>query len=80
LKNSGLVSFDGEMVGSLSLCDQVFGQLALRQQGIGAHIRALDINGIAQRDGHFDFIRAFDFFAIFYGQGASFFCVWQILV
>jgi hypothetical protein len=31
LKNSWLVSFDGEMVVGLSLCDQIPGQLALRQ-------------------------------------------------
>lgn len=31
LQNSGLVSFDGEMVVSLTLCDQIFGQLALCQ-------------------------------------------------
>ena len=36
----------GEMVVSLSLCDQILGQLALRQQGIGAHILPLNINGI----------------------------------
>lgn len=75
LKNSGLVSFDGEVVVSLSLCDQIFGQLPLCQQGIGADILPLDINRIQQRDGHLDFVRAFDFFAIFYRQGADFFWV-----
>jgi hypothetical protein len=80
LQDSGLVSFYSEMVVSLSLCDQILGQLALGQQGIGANILALDIDGIQQWDGHLDFVRAFDFFAIFYGQGANFFWVWQILV
>ena len=68
------------MVVSLSLCDQILGQLALRQQGISANIHALDIDRIQQRDDHLDFVRAFDFFAIFYRQGTNFFWVWQILV
>jgi hypothetical protein len=68
------------MVVSLSLCDKIFGQFALRQQGIGAHVLALDIDSVQQRDGHLDFVCAFDFFAIFYRQGTNFFWVWQILV
>ena len=79
-QNSCLVSFDGEMVVSLSLPDQILGQLALCQQGIGANILPLDIDSSQQWDGHLDFIRAFDFFAIFYWKGANFFGVWQILV
>lgn len=75
LQNSALVSFDGEMVVGLSLRDQILGQLALRQQGIGAHILAPDIDSVQQRDGHLDFVRAFDFFAIFYWQGTNFFWV-----
>jgi hypothetical protein len=65
---------------SISLLDQILGQLTLRQQGIGADILALNIDRIQQRDSYFDFVRAFDFFAIFYWQGANFFWVWQILV
>jgi hypothetical protein len=61
------------MIVSLSLCDQILGQLALRQQGIGAHILALDINGIQQRDGHLDLVGAFDFLTVLYWQGANFF-------
>ena len=80
LQNTGLVSFDGKMVVGLSLRDQILGQLTLRQQGIGANILALNINGIQQRDGHLDLVGAFDFFTIFYWQGANFFWVWQILV
>ena len=68
------------MVVSLSLCDQILAQLALRQQGIGANIHALDIDRVQQRDSYLDFVCAFDFFAIFYRQGTNFFGVWQILV
>jgi hypothetical protein len=34
------------MVVSFSIRDQIFGQLSLRQQGVGAYILALDINGV----------------------------------
>ena len=63
------------MVVRLSLCDEILSQLALRQQGIGADIFTLDINGIQQRNGRLDLVRAFDFFAIFYRQDANFFWV-----
>jgi len=65
---------------SLSLCDQILGQLALRQQGIGANILALDIDRFQERDSYLDLVGAFDFFTIFYRQGTNFFWVWQILV
>jgi len=59
----------------LALPDQAVGQLALRQQGIGTHLLALNIDGLQQGDGHLDFVGAFDFFTIRYGQGANFFWV-----
>lgn len=46
LQNSGLVPFDREVIMSFSLCDEILGQLALRQQGVGADILALDSNGL----------------------------------
>ena len=46
LKKSGLVVFDGEVVMSVSLVDQVGGDLALGQQGIGGNFFALNIDGI----------------------------------
>jgi hypothetical protein len=59
----------------MTLLDQVLGQLALGQQGIGGHILALNIDGLQQGDGHLDLVGAFDFFLVFYGQGANFFWV-----
>lgn len=46
LKKSGLVVFDGEVIMSVSLVDQVGGDLALGQQGIGGNFFALNIDGI----------------------------------
>jgi hypothetical protein len=46
LKKSGLVVFDGEVVMSVTLPDQIVGDLALGQQGIGGNFFALNIDGI----------------------------------
>ena len=46
MKKTGLVVFDGEVVMSFTLPDQIVGELALGQQGIGGHIFALNIDGI----------------------------------
>jgi hypothetical protein len=46
LEKSGLVVFDGEVVMSVSLLDQVGGYLALGQQGIGGNIFAPNIDSI----------------------------------
>jgi hypothetical protein len=51
------------------------GDVALGQQGIGGNIFALDIDGIQQRDGGFDFVGALEFIASRYGQGCHFFWV-----
>jgi hypothetical protein len=53
---------------SFTVFDQIVGDLALGQQGIGGNIFALNIDGVKQRDGGFDFVGAFDF-VILYGQG-----------
>lgn len=76
-KNSRLVAFDGEIVMRLALPHHVFGQLTLRQHGIRTDVFALHLDGIEQRDGHLDLVRAFEFvpLVIRYGQGANFFCV-----
>ena len=42
--------FDGEVVVSFTLADQIAGDLALGQQGSGGSLFALDIDGIQQRD------------------------------
>jgi hypothetical protein len=74
-EKSRLVAFDGEMVMCLALLDQIAGEAALGEQGIGTDLLALNINGVQQRDGHFDLVSALDFFPILYGQGAHFFWV-----
>jgi hypothetical protein len=51
-----LIAFDGEVVMGLTILDQVVGELALGQQGIGSDIFALDFDGIEQRDGHLDLV------------------------
>ena len=56
LQECGLVAFDGEVVMGLPILDQVMGEVALGQEGIGSDIFALDIDGIEQRDGHLDLV------------------------
>ena len=75
LKKAGLVVFNAEVVMGVALADHVIGDLALGQQGIGGNIFALDIDGIQQRDGGFDFVGALELIASRYGQGADFFWV-----
>ena len=74
-KESGLVSFDGEVIMRLTFLNQVVGYVALGQQSISGNILVLNIDGIKDRDGHLDLIGTFDFFIAFYWQGADFFWV-----
>jgi hypothetical protein len=74
LKKTGLVVFDGEVVMSFTLANQIVGDLALGQQGIGGNLFALDIDGIQQRDGGLDFVGALNLL-VRYGQGTYFFWV-----
>ena len=46
MKKTGLVVFDGEVVMSFTLADQIVSDLALGQKGIGANLFALNIDGI----------------------------------
>ena len=46
LKESGLVVFDGEVVMSVALVDQVGSDLALGQKSIGGNFFALNVDGI----------------------------------
>jgi hypothetical protein len=46
--------------------------LALREQGVGGDLLALDLEGVEQRDGHFDLVGALDFVAILDRQGTYF--------
>jgi len=59
----------------VTLPDQVVGDVALGQKGIGGNIFVLNIDGIQQRDDGLDFVGALEFIAIFYGQGTDFFWV-----
>jgi hypothetical protein len=74
-EKSGLVAFDGEVVMRLAFLDPIGGEAALGEQGIGTDLLALNVEGIQQRDGRFDLVRALDFIPILYGQGAHFFWV-----
>jgi hypothetical protein len=74
LKKTGLVVFDGEVVMSFTLADQIVGDLALGQQGIGGNIFALNIDGIQKRDGGLDFVCAFNLL-VGYRKGSYFFWV-----
>lgn len=74
LEKSGLVVFHGEVVIRVALLNQVGGDLALGQQGIGGNFFSLNIDGIQQRDGGLDFVGALDRFIVC-GQGAYFFWV-----
>ena len=50
-------------------------QLALREEGIGGDVRALNVDTVEQRDKHSDLIGLLGFFLSFYGQGTDFFWV-----
>ena len=73
-KKPGLVVFDGEVVMSCALPDYILGDGTLSQQGIGGNILALNIDGVKEWDGGFDFVGAFDFVVVS-GQVAYFFWV-----
>ena len=70
-----LIAFDGEVVVRVALLNQIPGQFALGEQGIGADGFALDVEGLQQRDSGFDFVGLFLLVAVFYRQGSHFFWV-----
>ena len=70
-----LIAFDGEVVMRVAFLDQIPGQLALGQQGVGGDGFPLDVDGIEQRDGGFDFVGLFFLVTAGYPQGAHFFWV-----
>lgn len=74
LKKSGMVVFDGKVVMSAAILNQILGNAALGQQGIGGNIFALNIDGLKQRDGGLDFVGALELLVVC-GQGAYFFWV-----
>lgn len=70
-----LISFDSEVIIGAAP-DQVLGQLALGQQGVGGDLLVFDVDGVEQRDGGSDFVGLFDRFGIaVYRQGADSFWV-----
>ena len=70
-----LVALDGEVVVGPARFHDIAGQLALREQGIGADRLASDLDGLQQRDGRFDFIGLLLLVAPRYRQRAHFFGV-----
>jgi hypothetical protein len=74
LEKTGLVVFDGEVVMSVTVLDQIVGDRALGQQGIGGNFFSLNSDGIKKRDGGFDFVGAFNLL-VGDGQGSYFFWV-----
>ena len=46
MKKTGLVVFNGEVVMGFTLPDQIVGDLALGQEGIGGNFFSLNIDGI----------------------------------
>lgn len=72
-EETGLVAFDGEVIMGITFLDQVMGDFALGQQGIGGNIPSLDIDGIKERDGGLDFVGTFDFSTILYRERTYFF-------
>jgi hypothetical protein len=63
------------MVMGVAVLDQVFGDLALGQEGIGRNVFVFYVEGFEEGDGHFDFVGAFGFFLVFYRKGTDFFWV-----
>ena len=70
-----MIGFDGEVIVRAALLNQIPGQFALGEQGIGRDGFALDVEGLQQRDSGFDFVGLFFLAATFYRQGAHFFWV-----
>jgi len=59
VEQRGLVGFDDEVVVGLSLIDQVVGEFALGQKGIGGDISVFKIEAVEERDGHADLVGLF---------------------
>jgi hypothetical protein len=60
LQERELVSFNGEVVMSLTILNQVFGQFSLGQQGIGGNGLTSDVDVFEQRGGCLDLVGSFD--------------------
>jgi len=73
LEQVGLIAFDREVVMGLPVVDQIRGERALSQQGIGGDILAVNLDGIEQRRGHRNLVGALALVGALYGQGPDFF-------
>ncbi|MGH8475273.1 MAG: hypothetical protein ACRER2_05795 [Methylococcales bacterium] len=62
------------------MVEQIVGQLALGEQGVGRDGLAGQVEGPEERDDHPDLVGLLGLVAPVYGQGTDFFWVWQILV
>ncbi len=78
VKECGLIPLHGEVVMGLAP-HNVVGDVALSQKGVSGDVLALNGDGVKERDGAFDLVRAFDFF-IAYPKTAYFFWVCEVFV
>ena len=74
----GLVALDGEVVMGPAVFDQIAGESALGQQGIGADGLAFYVDRLQQGDGRLDLVGLLNLIILPYRQDADFFWVWQI--
>jgi hypothetical protein len=70
-----LVAFDRKVIVGVALLDEVSGQFALGQQGVGRDGFAADVDGIKQGNGCLDLVGLFFLIAAGYRQGPHFFWV-----
>ena len=75
LKQSGLGAFHGEVVVGLPVVDQIRGECALGQEGIGGDRFAVHLDGLEQRSGHGNLVGVLTLVGAFYRQGPNFFWV-----
>jgi hypothetical protein len=70
-----LIGLDGEVVVRATRLNQIPGQFALGEQGIGRDGFVLDVEGLEQWDGDVDFVGLFFLVTAFYREGPHFFWV-----
>jgi len=62
VEESRLVALHGEQIVGFTLRDQILGQGALGEQGVGDDVFSLDVDRLEHRYGHLDLVGTFDFF------------------
>ena len=75
VKERRLIAFGREMIVGLSGADQVFSEPTLGQERVGGDCFVLDIDGVQERDGRGDLVRALCFVITSRGQSSYFFWV-----